>query len=42
MTATVPLLLAMRTLSPDGLFDRIMLTLLGVRKRQMATIAPER
>ena len=42
VTATVPLLLAMRTLSPDGLFDRIMLTLLGVRKRQMATIAPER
>ena len=42
VTATVPFLLALRTLTPDGLFDRIMLTLIGVRKRQMATIAPQR
>ena len=44
VTATVPFLLAMRTLTSDGLFDRIMLTLLGLRKRQMPAIAtlPER
>jgi NAD(P)-dependent dehydrogenase (short-subunit alcohol dehydrogenase family) len=44
VTATVPFLLAMRTLTPDGLFDSIMLTLIGLRKRQMAAIAtaPER
>jgi NAD(P)-dependent dehydrogenase (short-subunit alcohol dehydrogenase family) len=42
VTASVPLLLAMRTLTPDGLFDGIMLTLLGVRKRQMAATTPER
>jgi NAD(P)-dependent dehydrogenase (short-subunit alcohol dehydrogenase family) len=44
VTATVPFLLAMRTLTTDGLFDSIMLTLLGLRKRQMPAIAtvPER
>jgi len=44
VTASVPFLLAMRTLTPDGLFDSIMLTLLGLRKRQMPAIAtvPER
>jgi NAD(P)-dependent dehydrogenase (short-subunit alcohol dehydrogenase family) len=44
VTATVPFLLAMHALISDGLFDRIMLTLLGLRKRQMAAIAtaPER
>jgi NAD(P)-dependent dehydrogenase (short-subunit alcohol dehydrogenase family) len=44
VTATVPFLVAMRTLTPDGLFDSIMLTLLGLRKRQMPAIAtaPER
>ena len=44
VTATLPFLVAMRTLTPDGLFDSIMLTLLGLRKRQMPAIAtvPER
>jgi NAD(P)-dependent dehydrogenase (short-subunit alcohol dehydrogenase family) len=39
VTATVPFLLALRTLTPDGLFDSIMLTLVGLRKRQVAAIA---
>ena len=39
VTATVPFLVALRTLTPDGLFDSIMLTLLGLRKRQMPAIA---
>ncbi len=44
VTATVPFLVAMRTLTTDGLFDSIMLTLLGLRMRQMPAIAtvPER
>jgi hypothetical protein len=44
VTASVPLLLALHALTSDGLFDHIMLTLLGLRKRQMAAIAtaPER
>ncbi len=39
VTASVPFLLAMHTLTPDGWFDRIMLTLVGLRKRQPAAIA---
>ncbi len=44
VTATVPFLLALHALTSDGLFDRIMLTLLGLRKRQIAATAtaPER
>jgi NAD(P)-dependent dehydrogenase (short-subunit alcohol dehydrogenase family) len=35
-TTTVPFLLTLRTLTPDGLFDTILLTLAGLRKRQIA------
>jgi NAD(P)-dependent dehydrogenase (short-subunit alcohol dehydrogenase family) len=36
VTATVPFLLTLRTLTPDGLFDTILLRLAGLRKRQIA------
>jgi NAD(P)-dependent dehydrogenase (short-subunit alcohol dehydrogenase family) len=36
VTATVPFLLTLRTLTPDGLFDAILLTLTGLRGRNIA------
>jgi NAD(P)-dependent dehydrogenase (short-subunit alcohol dehydrogenase family) len=43
VSATVPFLLTLRTLTPDGLFDAILLRLAGLRKRQMvAATAHER
>ena len=42
VTAFVPFLLALHTLASDGLFDRLMLTLLGLRKRPIAAATPER
>jgi len=36
VTASVRFLLTMRTLSPDGLFDAVLLTLTGLRRRKSA------
>jgi len=41
VTATVPLLLTLRKLTPDGLFDAILLTLAGLRKRQEAAASAQ-
>jgi NAD(P)-dependent dehydrogenase (short-subunit alcohol dehydrogenase family) len=37
VTATVPFLLTLRTLTPDGLFDTILLALAGLRGRNIAS-----
>jgi len=43
VTATVPFLLTLRRLTPDGLFDAVLLRLAGLHKRQpAATTAHER
>jgi len=37
VTASVPFLLTLRKLSPDGLFDAVLLTLVGLRNRTIAS-----
>jgi hypothetical protein len=37
VTATVPFLLTLRTLTPDGMFDAMLLTLAGLRRGNIAS-----